>query len=437
MNSLLTNIKKAIADNISAKFLVAVSGGPDSVALLHAMYKLQCSCAVAHCNFHLRGEESDSDALLVKKLAVTYGFTFHSVGFDTINFAKDNHLSIEMAARRLRYDWFDELVNEYKYDFIAIAHNANDNVETFFLNLLRGTGIKGLCGIPEKRNNIIRPMIDVTRDEVMDYISQNNLEYHIDKTNNDTVYTRNFIRHNILPQFISLNPSFLSTMLSTQKRLSNISDLVDDFSNTLYSKAVEEKNDIIKLNLSLLPQSNARREVLFKWLSPFGFSSDDIATMADFEKLQPGKHFFSDNRVALIDRNEIIIAPKEDLVPDNSVYNITSDIHYPINLILKTIDINDFILDKNPDVACLDADKCKGHFTLRHWKKGDFFYPFGSLGKKKLSDFFSDSKLSLIEKNKVWLFCVNDEIAWVVGMRISGKFALTSNTKKVLKISLN
>ena len=159
--------------------------------------------------------------------------------------------------------------------------------------------------------------------------------------------------------------------------------------------------------------------------------------MADFEKLQPGKHFFSDNRVALIDRNEIIIAPKEDLVPDNSIYNITSDIHYPINLILKTIDINDFILDKNPDVACLDADKCKGHFTLRHWKKGDFFYPFGSLGKKKLSDFFSDSKLSLIEKNKVWLFCVNDEIAWVVGMRISGKFALTSNTKKVLKISLN
>lgn len=437
MNSLISNISKSIADIASAKFLVAVSGGPDSVALLHAMCELKCNCAVAHCNFHLRGDESDADAELVRKLAVKYGVTFYGVDFDTIGFAQEQHLSIEMAARKLRYDWFDEIAKEYNFDYIAIAHNANDTIETFFLNLIRGTGIRGLCGIPEKRDNIIRPMMNVSRGEVMDFIEQNSLEYHIDKTNNDVAYTRNYIRHNILPQFVNLNPSFVNTMLSNLKRLSDVADIVDAYSDSLYNIAVEEKNNIYKINLSKLSKSNSRNEVLFKWLSPFGFLPDDIRAIAGFESLQSGKHFFSTSHVALIDRNSIIIAPKSDFETDNVEYDITSDINFPISITIKNVKRENFIMDKSVDVACLDADKCVGKLTLRHWRKGDFFTPYGMKGKKKLSDFFSDNKLSIIEKNKVWLFCVNDEIAWVVGMRVSDKFAVTNQTENILKLSLN
>lgn len=436
MNSLVDNVRDSLAGKISAKFLVAVSGGPDSVALLHAMYKLNCNCAVAHCNFHLRGKDSDDDAGLVKKLSVVYGFVFHIAEFDTVTYAKEERLSVEMAARNLRYNWFDELIDEYKYDYVVIAHNANDTIETFFMNLVRGTGIKGLCGIPKKRGNIIRPMMNVSRPEVMEYIQQNGLEYHIDKTNSDVAYTRNFIRHNILPQFLNLNPSFVNTMLSNISRLSDISDVVDEYSSQLYDIAVEEKNNLLKINLSLLAKSKVRSEVLFKWLYPFGFSSDDIKLISRFENLQSGKHFFSDSSVALLDRNSLIIADRKEFEPDDSVFNVSFDIDYPITITHQIIDKKDFVLEKNPNVACLDADKCSGLLTLRHWRKGDSFVPFGMRGSRKLSDFFNDCKLSVIEKNRVWLLCMDDEIVWVVGMRISNKYAVTGNTNKILKLLL-
>lgn len=421
-----------------SRVLVAVSGGPDSVVLLDALVRQGFCCVIAHCNFHLRGEASDGDAAFVESLAASYGMEYCMAEFDTISVAKERKISIEMAARELRYEWFEQMADEHKCRRIAVAHNADDTVETFFLNLVRGTGIDGLCGMAELRGRVVRPMLSVSRSDIMDYIAEHGLEYRVDITNNDTIYRRNRIRHDVVPVFRNMNPSFLDTMHRNMMRLSAAAEIVGAYSDMAERECVTEENGVIRVDIDKLREKKGCSVLLYEWTRKFGFTSDVIQQMTDSLGGLSGKVFVSEQYRAVINRRylEIYKIDKDSAGKEYVISEDVDEIHEPLDLVIENVDINCFSMSKSPDVACLDADKLRYPLVLRHWKNGDWFIPFGMTGRKKLSDFFNDAKLGIVEKEKIWLLCSGRDIVWILGMRIDGRYAVTDATKSVTTIKI-
>ncbi|MDD2953321.1 MAG: tRNA lysidine(34) synthetase TilS [Parabacteroides sp.] len=414
--------------------LVGLSGGADSVALLGVLVRLGYPCIALHCNFHLRGEESDRDEAFAREFAESLGVSFHKIDFDTTSYAGEKHVSIEMAARELRYAWFEEMRERLGGQAIAVAHHRDDSVETVLMNLVRGTGIRGMSGIRPRNGLVVRPLLCVSREDILAWLAEQGYAYITDSTNLSDAYTRNFIRLNILPLLEEINPSARNTIARSAEHLSA--------AEAIYIYVLEQARKEIalpdgRLSIAALMRFPASETILYELLKEYGFTrlvSDDVFGALTKE---PGKLFYSSTHRLLKDRDCLWIAPLEKeeertyrLDPEKGIY------HEPLDLSFrKCVVTNDFSIEKNKRIAYLDYDKLDFPLTLRTWKEGDWFIPFGMKGRKKLSDYFSDHKFSRIEKERAWLLCSGDAIVWIVGERADNRFRIDESTKRTLIVN--
>ncbi|WP_289665719.1 tRNA lysidine(34) synthetase TilS [Flavobacterium panacagri] len=416
------------------KLFLAVSGGLDSMVLLHLLHKLPYEIAVLHCNFQLRGLESFGDQEFIQNYCKQNNIPIFTTHFDTEAFAKDYKLSTQVAARELRYSWFYEMLEEKNFDYILTAHHADDNLETFIINLTRGTGLEGLTGIPEQNDKIIRPLLPFSRDEILKYAEENEIEWREDSSNASTKYLRNKIRHNLIPVLKEINPNFLDAFQKTQSFLQESKEMVEDASIMIYQQVAKEAEEDIHFDLNQLKKLPNYKSYLYQWLNEFGFSAwKDIY---DLVEGQSGKQIFSGEFRLLKNRETLILSPFSE-TSEKDEYQINendTEVNFPLKMSL--CNVSHITLDSNK-VIFVDADKIQYPLILRKWKDGDVFQPFGMNGKsKKVSKLFKDEKLSLIEKEKIWLLCSDDQIIWVVGMRQDERFKIKKTTNNILKIEL-
>lgn len=412
------------------KLLIACSGGLDSVVLTKLMKELDFEIALAHCNFSLRGMESDGDEMFVIGLARNLEIPVFAETFDTKKFAEEYKVSTQMAARDLRYNWFSEILEDFKYDYILTAHHLDDDLETFFINLSRGTGIKGLTGIPEENNKIIRPLLNFSREEIFQYAEGNNLKWREDSSNKKTDYLRNNLRLEVLPKFKETSESLLKNFQKTQQNLRASQNLIQDYMALVYKLVVSEGVDSYKINIQKIKELPHTEALLYELLNGFGFTEwEDVSSLLD---AQTGKQLFSKTHRLLKNREELVLTEidskkinKEFLVPEEG---ITS----PISL---KIEPSKYIGETEKNLIYVDYEKLNFPLKLRKWHIGDTFQPYGMKGKKKLSKFFKDEKISLTEKEKIWLLLSDDMIVWVVNHRMDDRFKITERTKKIVKIT--
>ena len=413
------------------KLLLAVSGGIDSMVLVHLFQQLDYDFAIAHCNFQLRGEESDGDETFVKTICEQFKIPFHSIKFDTKQLAEAHKSSIQVTARNLRYDWFSKLLEENKIDFLLTAHQLDDSLETFLINLSRGTGLDGLTGIPMQNENIVRPLLPFSRDEIAAYAKENKIQWREDSSNASDKYLRNKIRQDIVPILKELNPSFLNSFQNTLDNLQQSQSLVDDASRIVYRKVVEDIHLQKKINLTELMQLPNYRAYLYQWLQPFGFTAwDDIY---DLVNATSGKQIFSTDYVLLKDRTDLIVFPKNESIEKESYWIVkgVKEVKIPLNIsFCKATDTS----HQTRNTIFVDENKLTYPLEIRKWQEGDFFYPIGMEGKKKVSKFFKDEKLSLIDKSNVWLLCSDNQIVWIINKRQDNRFKVDNNTTNTLQI---
>ena len=420
-----------------SKVLVGLSGGPDSMALIHILMQLGYNCIAAHCNFHLRGEDSNNDAAFVTKWCNENNIALHTIDFETYTYAATKKVSIEMAARELRYDWFKKLRLEQNADVIGIAHHKDDSVETILINLIRGTGIKGLTGIPIINEHVVRPLLAISRREIMEYLSNNQVPYVIDHTNEEELYTRNILRLKVLPILEKINPSVKNSIVTTSNNLKEAEKIYDGYiKNAIEVVFKNNLIDIQKLKQTLSPQS-----VLFEILSPIGFTPSVIEDIANNLDSIPGKIYMADNYRLLKDRDYLVISDcklekKEDILEEFLIYQDSDDMQQPITLTYKTeINTPQFVIQKSKSVLHADIDKLSFPLTLRKWRKGDWFVPFGMDGKKKISDFFTDNKFTLFQKEETWVLLSGNNIVWIVNHRADNRFKITVTSKTIYTIN--
>jgi len=423
------------------KILLTVSGGPDSVVLCELFYRAKYNFGIAHCNFHLRGKESDEDEIFVRDLAKKYNVQFYVKHFNTKKYAKDNHISIEMAARDLRYNWFFELLKKEKYKYIATGHHLDDQIETFFINIIRGTGIAGLHGIISKQNNIIRPLLFAYRNDIEAFLKKNNIPFRTDSTNNSVKFMRNKFRNLILPQLYQINKNYKKTIINDIERLKDAEFIYKTKINEVKKNILIKEGKNILIPIEKLKELNPLRTYLFEFLSSYNFNfstvEDIISRLDDIS----GKQFFSSSHRLIKDREYLIISELDKKSEANAIEFFINEndlfINTPVSLKFKKLIYNkDFIISKDKFIACFDKDKLKFPLQIRKWEKGDYFYPFGMNKKKKLSDFFIDEKFSLLEKEKIWLLCSDNDIVWIIGKRIDNRFRIRNNTKNIFQAVL-
>ncbi|WP_395050030.1 tRNA lysidine(34) synthetase TilS [Flavobacterium sp.] len=416
------------------KLLLATSGGLDSMVMVDLFQKLNFTIAIAHCNFQLRGVESFEDQAFVQNYSEINKIESFVTQFDTETFAEDYKLSTQVAARELRYSWFYELSETENFDYILTAHHADDNLETFLINFVRGTGLDGLTGIPVHNDIVIRPLLIFSRQEIEYYAKKNNIQWREDSSNASDKYLRNKIRHNLVPILKELNPDFLSSFQKTQKYLQESKTMADDASIMIYQQVAAEKGEDIHFDLNQLKKLPNYKSYLYQWLNEFGFSAwDDIY---DLVESQSGKQVFSNEFRLLKNRDFLILSPI-NFVDESEEYFISKnqkEVKVPLNL--SICKVNDISKESNTTIF-VDEDKLWYPLVLRRWKEGDTFQPFGMEGKsKKVSKFFKDEKLSLLEKENMWLLCSDNQIVWIVGIRQDENFKIRNTTKNILKIRL-
>lgn len=414
--------------------LVGLSGGADSVALLTILVKLGYSCIGVHCNFHLRGEESMRDEQFASDYASTLEVPFHKTDFDTTYYAEEHHLSIEMAARELRYVWFEEMRVRLGAQAIAVAHHRDDSVETLLINLIRGTGIRGMRGIRPRNGYVVRPLLAVSRDEIIEWLSEQNLSYVTDSTNLSDTYTRNFIRLRILPLLEEINPSVKASIARTTEHLAAVEAIYLHVVEAARKQVIEEEG---RLSVAALMRYPSPDTILFELLKPYNFSRLVVEDLFLSLTKESGKTFYSATHRLVKDRQYLLLAPIEKysfqeytLERENDFFNA------PIELSCRKIVISkDFHIQKNKNIAYFDCAKLTFPLTLRTWKEGDWFIPFGMKGRKKLSDYFTDHKFSRIDKERAWLLCCGNDIIWIIGERPDNRFCLDKTTKSVLVVN--
>lgn len=433
---MLSKFQQNLSENLpflkEKKLLLAISGGIDSVVLAYLLKQLNYDISLAHCNFKLRGNESDGDEQFIRDFASKNDLELFVTSFDTESFAKDNKLSIQVAARQLRYIWFHQLLQENNLDYILTAHHLDDNLETFLINLTRGTGLEGLTGIPVQNDKIVRPLLNFSRKEIEEFASENKIEWREDSSNSSDKYLRNKLRHDVVPILKSLNPSFLNSFQDTLKHLEQAKSLTEDASVLVYKQVVTEKNGQKFFRLFDLKRLPNYEAYLFQWLQPFGFTAwKDISDLAE---AQSGKFILSEKYRLLKDRDFLILEeiPKED----SSVYEIEADAEISIPIKLKTETVPEAEKPNSSTEIYVDKEKLKFPLTIRKWQEGDYFCPAGIDGKKKVSKYFKDEKMSLSNKENTWLLLSENQLVWIIGKRQDRRFYIENTTTPVLKISL-
>ena len=438
---MLLDFQKHIDNHFSflknKKLLIAISAGVDSVVLTHLLNQLNFNITLAHCNFRLRGNDSDLDEAFVQNLAKELQRAYYVTSFETKDYAKKKSVSIQMAARNLRYTWFDEIMKKHNFDYLLTAHHADDNLETFLINLSRGTGLDGLTGIPATNNQIIRPLLSYTRKEIENYATNNNISWREDLSNTETKYLRNQLRHDVIPLLKEINPNFLTSFSKTITHLQGSKQIVEDRINTIKKEITSINGGILKFNIQKLKLLNNTKAYLFELLNTYGFTEwNDIENLLD---AQSGKQIFSKTHCLVKDRDYLILDKITKNKKPNRYKIEVNDTNVEIqNLKLKTqnknlIDFNN-LDETNKKIIYIDKSLLTFPLTVRKWEKGDYFYPLGMRGKKKLSKYFKDEKISVLDKEKVWLLCSNNTIVWVINHRQDNRFKVSETTKNILKI---
>jgi tRNA(Ile)-lysidine synthase len=439
---MLNNYKKHINNNLpflkESKLLIAVSGGLDSVVLTHLCIKLKLNVALAHCNFNLRSDESNADEDFVLQLAEDLSLEVFIENFDTETYAKQNKLSTQMAARELRYNWFNELAEQLHFDYILTAHHTDDNLETFLINLSRGTGLDGLTGIPEVNNNIVRPLLSFSRKDIEAYAKAEKLKWREDVSNTSTKYLRNKLRLEVVPKLKEINPQLLQNFNTTIAHLQDSKDLIDDRIDTISNQVILDiSNNGMSFNIAEINKLSNPKAYLYELLKAYGFTEwNDVNNLL---KAQSGKQVLSATHRLIKDRDCLLLSELNSNVPSSAVERLlikknTKQCKTPLGILFfeTTKQINEL----NESTIYIDKDKLNFPLTIRKYEEGDYFYPFGMQGKKKLSKYFKDEKLSLLDKEKVWLLCSGDDIVWVIKRRADDRFKVTDETKSILKIEL-
>lgn len=421
-----------------AKIVVGVSGGADSVALLHLLHSLAYDCIIAHCNFHLRMDESDRDETFVRNMASELKIPYYSIDFETTKYAEAHKVSIEMAARDLRYAWFEELRLKLNAEAILVAHHADDSIETLLMNLVRGTGLRGMTGIPARNGNVVRPLLCCSREEILNYLIKYDLEYVEDSTNASSDYTRNKFRNEVLPLLEKINPSVRQTLYKTVERFEDIEGVFNQAISEITTKIVIKSDKTTKIDVLQLKSLDNYSTVLFEILSPFGFNSTVVENISDCLNNDPGQLFYTTDFTLLHDRDYLIIfRNKENKNQQYTINESDTFLTLPFKMDIQKIQItNNFLISKSKNLIHLDAEKLKFPLTLRHWQEGDSFVPFGMKQRKKLSDYFIDEKFTRFEKDACWLLISDTDIVWVVGHRTDNRFRVNDSTTQVISFSI-
>jgi len=424
------------------RVLLAVSGGLDSMVMTDLCHKAGYRFGIAHCNFQLRGDESNKDERFVESVASRYDVPFYSTRFCTTEFAEIRKISIQMAARELRYAWFEEIRHQGGFDLIATAHHQDDQVETFFINLLRSTGLAGLHGIPVKSGKIVRPLLFTTREEIVSFAMNNHITFREDSSNSQQNYTRNKIRHQLIPPLASIEPDYKRKINATIERIQGIESILKPLVKEKRNKLIREEEGKWIIEIDKLRKLDPLQPWMYEILSPFWFNEATIKDIIRSLDNESGKSFFSPSYRIIKDRNQLIITSHGEAdhgEPSNTVLieEETDHINTPIPLSLSTvIRGTNFQISHDKNRATLDKKKLTFPLILRHWQPGDYFYPYGMNKRKKLSDFFIDEKVSIPNKESCWLLCSGDQIVWVIGHRIDNRFKISNRTKNLLVVDL-
>jgi tRNA(Ile)-lysidine synthase len=436
LNDFLNYIKDTCLVKKSDRILLAVSGGIDSMAMTHLFIKAGFSIGIAHCNFSLRGNESDLDEELVTKFAFKNKIPFFTTRFDTEGYAKKNGISIEMAARDLRYEWFNRVMKEEGFDKTAVAHNMNDNIETLILNLTRGTGVAGLTGMKASGKTIIRPLLFATRKTIEQYCAKNHIKYREDKSNADVKFKRNKIRHQIIPVLKEINTAIELTLNETAERLSEINDIVSSYIDSIRKELFHKKNKTLICGTQHLKEYLKNRTVIYELFRPYGITGRNLADLYSIIEGRTGSYVVTESHRILRNRNEVIITVNS---PGRNDFfragNLTELRKLPVISSVKTISISaGFKIPGNPFIAFLDFERFIFPVIIRKWKAGDIFYPLGMNKRKKLSDYFIDRKYSMVDKENILILESSGKIIWLIGDRIDNRFRITDKTRKVVVI---
>lgn len=423
------------------KVMLAVSGGIDSVAMAELFSRSGFSFGIAHCNFQLRGNDSNEDELFVSRLAGKLKVPFFSKRFSTTSYKDLKGISVQMAARELRYSWFNELLTGGGYAYLATAHHLDDQIETFFINMMRSTGIAGFHGIIPKQGNIIRPMLFASRELIGQFVNKNGIAFREDRSNQEVKYLRNKIRHELLPVLSEMNPNYRTILTENIYRVREAEKIFRESVEKIRTKQVKTGKIRTLVSIEGIMHLNPLTTYLFELLSPFGFNYPVVCEISNSLSEEPGKQFFSTTHRLIKDRDHLIITSlptNKTALPESSEFLITEKaklVSVPVKLSLrKMANDPDFRIDPSPEVANLDLHKITFPLALRKWKKGDAFIPYGRNHRKKVSDFFTDCKLSIDLKENVWILCSGEKIVWIVGHRIDNRFRITPKTKQVLQI---
>lgn len=419
--------------------IVGMSGGADSVAMLHVLLSLGYKCIVAHCNFHLRSNESDRDEQFVRDRVKAFNIDGYFIDFETAEYAEKQKISIEMAARELRYNWFYNLLETLDAQAIAIAHHADDSIETLLMNLVRGTGLKGLTGIRPRNNKVIRPLLCVSRLEIESYLIENQLSFVEDSSNSSLNYQRNRFRHQVLPLLEEINPSVRQTLYQSLHHFEGNFAVYQQALKRIENEIVVHESDSFKIDIELLNKQIHIPTILFELLYPFGFGNSIVEQLTEQLNGTPGKLFYSDTHRLLKDRKYLIIqeissfSKDKFLITENDSF-LKQPFHFIIRKKKKTVD---FALSKSVTKIQVDASKIKFPLLLRTWETGDSFYPFGMNHRKKISDYFVDNKYNMFEKEQIWLLVSGNDIVWIVGKRLDNRFRITEDTTDLLEFEID
>ncbi len=402
------------------------------MVLTHLCWKNKMDFAIAHCNFQLRGVESDMDAFFVEDLARKINKKIFIKDFDTINYINQNKVSLQLGARELRYRWFDELMKANKVKTLVTAHQADDNLETFIINLSRGTGLKGLTGIPAKTTGISRPLLIFSRAQILEYAEDNSLSWREDQSNLETKYLRNKIRYRVIPRLKELHPGFLNNFENTRKNLEESAGLLADYVADLRKNLFEQEGDVIKVSVNSLLGFKPLKPYMHALFHPYGFREwNDVVNLLS---AQSGKEIRSHSHRLIKGRAYLFLQPlSSSSAIEYELEAVPGMVTEPLKMKIEEVDS---IGEHSKKILYVDKETLNHKLNIRNWQKGDYFYPFGMKGKKKVSKFFKDQKMNLISKEKQWFLCSGDAIVWIIGRRADDRFRVTPETKNILKFTV-
>lgn len=431
-------IKKHQLFSSNHRLLLAVSGGVDSVVLCELCKEAGFDFVIAHCNFQLRGEESEQDNVFVEQLAAHYGAPFLTTRFDTEAYASEHKLSIQEAARKLRYHWFEAMLQQHRLQYIVTAHHLNDNIETMVMHFFRGTGIQGLRGMLPKQGHIVRPLLFATKETIRAFAVEKQLQWREDSSNVLDKYTRNFFRNQLLPLIQQVYPEAEQNLAHNLRRFADVEILYEQALQAHRKKLLFAKGEEVHIPVLKLKKSEPLQTIVYEIIKAYGFSAQQVAEVIALFDSDTGKYIQSSSHRIIKNRNWLIIAPLQATQPQTILIEAGDEkVHFEGGkLLLKEIPVAACHLPAPAHTALLDAAAISYPLLLRKWKQGDYFYPLGMRKKKKLARFFIDQKLSMTDKEKVWVIEMNKKILWVVGMRIDDRFKITGRTQTVLRIDL-